>query len=309
MPNCFVKKTSLMLAFTLGTIVVSENVRSADTPALQNVSAAQVTSDLDKNNDSLLTPMSDAAAQGVGCLAMTTAGLTMAYAMGPTELMMLVTGAVIVPSSSSLLFIALGGILGAGTCSVGASLTPSVIWAKENAKGISEKIHGEIKSSLKPKVIVNHHVNYVQDSKEIRSMNEEEIQSAGCLLGLLGIGAVALATAPTEAVMLAAGGVGIPSTTPLLMMGMLGTLLPAGCTFGSALSLPLIESYQNFDKAMIGQKLASMIGWERNLPSALNKKISVSPIINDSSALDTGVSMQIVKKESTSNNIPVFPNP
>jgi len=209
----------------------------------------------------------------MGCLVAATSSLAVAYAVGPTEIMMLVTGAVIVPSKSSLLFIALGGILGAGGCSIGAALTPHILWTNENAKGISEGIAEGIKTSLKPEIrqaTINKASSLKHEISPIRAMNETEIQSAGCLIGLLGLGSVALVTAPTESVMLAAGGVGVPSSTSLLMMGMLGTLLPAGCSIGAAISLPLMSLYENFDPLVIGQKFASMIGWGRghSLPVA-----------------------------------------
>jgi hypothetical protein len=148
------------------------------------------------------------------------------------------------------------------------------LWATENAEGISQGITEGIKTTLKPKIptVVTKKVGATDGAKEggkqttamIRPMNEGEIQGAGCLLGVLGLGAVALATAPTEAVMLAAGGVGVPSSTPLLMMGMLGTLLPAGCTFGAVASLPLVTLYENFDSNAIGQKLAAFVGWGKS---------------------------------------------
>lgn len=218
------------------------------------------------------TPMSDSAAQGMGCLVATTSSLAIAYAIGPTELMMLVTGAVIVPSKSSLLFVALGGILGAGACSIGATLTPGVIWASENSPAISEKITDGIKTSLQPKIgrsILRKTGVIPTEPSVVQQMNEDEIKSAGCFLGALGLGSLALVTAPTESVMLAAGGVGLPSSTSLLMMGMLGTLLPAGCSIGAALSLPLVALYQNFDPTALGQKLASIIGWGSPLPIAM----------------------------------------
>lgn len=222
----------------------------------------------------LFTPMSDSAAQGMGCLVAATSSLAVAYAIGPTELMMLVTGAVIVPSKSSLLFIALGGILGAGSCSIGASLTPSVLWANENASAISGKISEKVKTSIQPKIggTILKKTNATHKSlPAINPMNEDEIKGAGCLLGALGLGSLAFVTAPTESVMLAAGGVGLPSTSSILMMGMLGTLLPSGCSIGSALSLPLVALYQNFDPAALGQKLASIIGWGNALPVAMRR--------------------------------------
>ncbi|CAK0744235.1 conserved membrane hypothetical protein [Gammaproteobacteria bacterium] len=256
MPSRLMKKTSLIAALTLGTAVAG-NVAWAASPPTETIATQDAP---------LFTPMSDAAAMGVGCLVAGSSSLAAAYALGPTELMMLVTGAVIVPSTSSLLFVALGGILGAGACGVGAALTPTVLWTAENAEGIKTTI------KPKPRVIstqaVPQKVAKVDDVK-VRPMNEGEIQGTGCLLGILGLGAITLAAAPTEIVMLAAGGVTVPSKTSLLMMGILGTVVPASCTIGSAASLPLVALYQNFDGNAIGQKLASMVGWGRSSPAPI----------------------------------------
>jgi hypothetical protein len=238
--------------------------------------------------------------------------------------MMLVTGAVIVPTTSTQLFIALGGILGAGACGVGASLVPSVLWATENAKGISKGITEGIKTGLKPKLRqpVAREVSVAGGAEfepVIRPMNDDEIQGAGCLFGVLGLGAIALATAPTEAVMLAAGGVGVPSNTPLLMMGMLGTLLPAGCTFGEVASLPLLSAYQSFDTAAIGQKLSSMIGWGRaSAASIVQQEDAVDPtpesqgslpsVTMEEPTLDV-LPMRVVRQDPMGDVFPSPPNP
>lgn len=335
MPSRLMKKTSLIMVFTLGTMIASESVVWADPQHVEDGAALlasitptdsappsvlpDVTTNTvkgDVGGSPLFTPMSDEAAQGMGCFVATASSLALAYAIGPTELMMLVTGAVIVPSSSSLLFIALGGIMGAGTCGVGAALTPSFLWAKENAKGISEGITDGIKTSLKPKIGAVGSLEQGSHLKSVvRPMNEDEIQGVGCLVGLLGLGAVALATAPTEAVMLAAGGVGVPSSTPLLMMGMLGTLLPAGCSAGAAASLPLMALYQNFDSVAIGQKLASIVNWSSSPSVTLHsvtesKHESLEPsLLLKSEEPKLNVSMRTVPQESVVNVTPSSQNP
>ena len=80
----------------------------------------------------------------MGHLAAAVVGIT--TALGPSEVMMLTTGAVIVPSSSSLLFLALTGILAAGTCGAGAVVAPTVVWAynQSGAIGDSVKLSGRI---------------------------------------------------------------------------------------------------------------------------------------------------------------------
>jgi hypothetical protein len=309
-----VKKTSLISAIALVSMVAGESAAWATSPLTEAISLNTSTIPMRVQNppsarqqdEPLFTPMSDVAAQGMGCFVATTSSLAAAYAMGPTELMMLVTGAVIVPTTSSLLFIALGGILGAGACGVGAALTPSVLWATENSEGLSEGISEGIKTTLKPKISKSVSLKIGRTNRpslSVRPMSEGEIQGMGCLVGVLGLGAVALATAPTEAVMLAAGGVGVPSNTPLLMMGMLGTLLPAGCTFGSVASLPLVDFYQNFDRAAMGQKLASLLGWGRSADTSVvqgamdqpKRKDSVPSLTTTERRLD--ISMRTIREE------------
>ncbi|CAK0746475.1 conserved membrane hypothetical protein [Gammaproteobacteria bacterium] len=261
MPSRLMKKTSLIAAFTLGTVIGGGSAAWAAAPSMESAAP---------QDTALFTPMSDAEAMGAGCFVAGSASLAAAYALGPTELMMLATGAVIVPSSSSLLFLALGGILGAGVCGVGAALTPTVMWAVENSSGIKANLKPE---SREPNPAVPTKANLTgdtiatQQAAVVRPMNEGEIQGTGCLLGILGLGAITLAAAPTEIVMLAAGGVTVPSKTSLLMMGILGTVVPASCTIGSAASLPLVALYKSFDTNAIGQRLASMLGWERWSPA------------------------------------------
>ncbi len=260
----------------------------ADTPPAQGAD----------QGSALFTPMSDSAKQGVGCLIAGSGSLGAAYLLGPTEIMMLVTGAVIVPSTSSLLFLALGGILGAGACGAGASATPAVLWTANNASGISAALTPELPSGVKRTV--------KDPPPAIQPMNEGEMQSAGCLLGVLGLGAVTLAVAPTEIVMLAAGGVTVPSKTSILLLGVLGTVIPASCTMGSAAALPLVSLYQNFDTNAIGQKLASMVGWGRSSPSSPGlqagssaAKPSQSHVESIPSLLGSASSVQVGQQDPT----------
>ena len=262
-PIRFVKGIRLVAALAL----MAAGVALADAPAGDNAAAAS----------GAPAPMSDSAAQGVGCLAAGVPSLGVAYLLGPTEIMMLVTGAVIVPSKSSLLLLALGGILGAGTCSVGAAATPAVLWAANNAGAITSSL-----APSPPQTAVK-----ASDAKSasvapaaVVPMNEGEMQGAGCVVGVVGLGALTLAVAPTEMVMLAAGGVTAASKTSILMMGVLGTIIPASCTIGSAVTLPLVALYQNFDAHAVGQKLASLVGWghaSSSAPGGLQAVRSANP--------------------------------
>jgi|GEM_PF-3084089 len=310
-PSRFVKRTSLIAVLILGTTVASGSAAWAVSPSTERTASQDA---------ALFTPMSDAAAMGVGCLVAGSSSLAAAYALGPTELMMLATGAVIVPSSSSLLFLALGGILGAGTCGVGAALTPSVMWAAENSEGIKASLKPEphlFGRSAPRKMDMTLDAQATQQASAlVRPMTEGELQGTGCLLGILGLGIVTLATAPTEIVMLAAGGVTAPSKTSLLMMGILGTVVPASCAIGSAASLPLIALYQNFDANAIGQKLAAVLGWGRSSPTsvALPAGVEGAKIGGlDPSPLTmmvepkSNIPMQIGQQESLESVLSLFP--
>jgi hypothetical protein len=51
------------------------------------------------------------------------------YAVGPSEVIMLVVGGLIVPSSSSVLFVSLLSTMASMACGAGALATPAVLWA------------------------------------------------------------------------------------------------------------------------------------------------------------------------------------
>jgi len=309
-PSRLVKVTSLIALLALGSIFAREGSAVAVAP----------TEDAAPPKESpFFTPMSDAAAQGVGCLALTSPIMAVAYALGPTEIMMLVTGAVIVPSSSAQLFISLGGILGAAACGVGAVLTPSVMWAVEKLGGA--KVNSDVESQKDPmgaEEIANGHdtgADIQDESAEVSLMGEDEIQGAGCLIGVLGLGAITLATVPIEIVGLAAGGVAVPSNTTILLLGIVGTVVPAGCTLGAAASLPLVALYRNFDINAIGQGLASIIGWGRSSssPRALQagaeepKPEDRGPIaVNTTSDLQLDASLRVGRLEPVSATPPIL---
>lgn len=294
------KKSKNMLAVLLLGIALSGGASSAmattDEVALAN--SAQDSSSL------TLTPMSDAAAQGVGCLALTTPIMAAAYALGPTEIMMLVTGAVIVPSSNAQLFISIGGILGAAACGVGASLTPAAVWAMEKLNptakadvvtNVTNSDSTNLKSTHPEPVVSPLSSTAVQsDTQDIAVKNtselktpleqslgvsEDAMQGTGCLAGVLALSAITLASAPIEIVGLAAGGVAVPTNTSILLLSIVGTMVPAGCSLGEATALPLAAFVQNFSFEAIGKSVASWFDWSSssNLPSnQINSTVSTS---------------------------------
>lgn len=216
-----------------------------------------------------LTPMSDAAMQGAGCLALATPIMAAAYAVGPTEIMMLVTGAVIVPSSSAQLLISLGGILGGAACGIGSAITPNIVWMFETFQQPASSTQHEVASSdLQPVAIIEKTGLAVAEEP----VNEDLVQGLGCLAGVIGISAITLASAPVEIVGLSAGGVTVPTNSSILFLGMAGTVVPAGCTIGAAISLPMLVLSRNLRLDAIGQAITSLFDWNQPQPQLHNNK-------------------------------------
>ncbi len=74
-------------------------------------------------------PMTDGEKQAAGCIISGTATMAATYALGPSEMIMLIVGGLIVPSNSASLFISLLGTMGSMGCGAGAAITPAVLWA------------------------------------------------------------------------------------------------------------------------------------------------------------------------------------
>ncbi|MEI6986001.1 MAG: hypothetical protein WCK65_07730 [Rhodospirillaceae bacterium] len=73
--------------------------------------------------------MTDGEKQATGCILSATAAMAATYAIGPSEMIMLVVGGLVVPSSSQILFIGLMGTMASMACGAGALITPAVLWA------------------------------------------------------------------------------------------------------------------------------------------------------------------------------------
>ena len=74
-----------------------------------------------------IRPLTDAEKQGAGCLLSAATALGISYATAPSEMIMLVVGGLVVPSSSSILFLSLFGTVAAASCAVGGVVTPVVL--------------------------------------------------------------------------------------------------------------------------------------------------------------------------------------
>jgi len=73
--------------------------------------------------------MTDGEKQAAGCVISATGTMAATYAAGPSEIIMLVVGGLIVPSSSEVLFIGLMSTMASMACGAGAAITPAVLWA------------------------------------------------------------------------------------------------------------------------------------------------------------------------------------
>jgi len=79
--------------------------------------------------------LSDATQAGIGCLVTSGATVSASMAAGPTELLMIAAGGLLVPSGSTALMVGLTATLFAAACSVGSTATPAVLWLTEQVNG------------------------------------------------------------------------------------------------------------------------------------------------------------------------------
>lgn len=103
---------------------------------IRNVTAAELVS---LNSQTLVNkelrdfrPMTEEEKNSAVCVAGATAGMTASYIAGPSEVIMLVVGGLVVPSSSSILFWGLFGTIAAAGCAIGELVTPATSWLYHN---------------------------------------------------------------------------------------------------------------------------------------------------------------------------------
>jgi len=220
-----------------------------------------------------IAPMSDAAIMGAACLGLATATMAAAYTIGPVETMMLISGSPIVPNST-VLFIPMFGVLGGGSCALAAAATPGVRWMINQSGKIAGHLVAWIEGWLS-----DHHSGEApgpaigaggpagrplekaaSDPPPVRPMTETELQSTGCLVGALTGFTASMATSPMEVAMLSSGTTVIVSSTPVLGLGLLATVVGAGCGIGSLVSIPVMEFVDHFNT--IGNNLFDAIEQE-----------------------------------------------
>lgn len=75
--------------------------------------------------------ISQATKEGIGCIAVSAVAMTAALWAGPSEVIMIAAGGLLVPSGVTPLLASLTGTLIAASCSVGSAATPATLWLAE----------------------------------------------------------------------------------------------------------------------------------------------------------------------------------
>jgi len=200
-----------------------------------------------------LAPMSDPAAQGAACLGFAALSMTAAYAAGPMEALMLMSGAQHIATGPVVLFIPMFSILGGGACALAATAMPSLDWLIDQSGNMGDRLASWAGGWLSGRPEDAPQTAAVADGPQgrgseeaprapttIRPMTETEIQSAGCVAGALAGFGASMATSPMEVAMLSSGATTIVSSTPLLGLGLLATIVGAGCGIGSFVAVPMV---------------------------------------------------------------------
>ena len=249
------------LALALVGLVAAPQASAASLAASQTLVAD--TADTG-SRDVVIAPMPDAAVQGAACLGVATASMATAYAIGPSELMMILTGAMHVPSGSAVMFIPMLSILGGGTCAMAAAATPAVLWAIDQSDAIGSQFSSVTDKWFGPGADLQYASAGADDAGKdtaaptVRAMTEPETQGAGCVAGALAGFGASMATSPMEVAMLSSGATTIVSSTPLLGMALVGTIVASGCGIGALSALPITAFFNNF--SAIGDSLVEGAG-------------------------------------------------
>ena len=239
---------------------------AAAAPSLADTAAPAAAVTTAAAQDTTIAPMPDAARPGAYCLAGATAAMVAAFAAGPSESLMILSGAMHLPSTTSVLFIPLMSILGGGACAIGAAAQPAISWAIEQSDTIGAQVTAATDSLLRAPAGP---APAGKDTKatEVRALTEGETQSVGCIAGaLVGFGA-AMATSPMEVAMLSSGANTVVSTSPILALGLIGTIVASGCAIGTYAILPIEAFFNNF--SAIGDSVVSSLSQIGNMVSAV----------------------------------------
>ena len=236
----------LALALALTVWSASRTAEAASAASEPTLVMAEATAGAGAKDSGGYTPLPGAALPGAYCLGGATASMVAVYAAGPSESLMLLSGAMHVPSSSAVLFIPLLSILGGGSCALAAAAQPAIGWAIEQKDNIAAQFASATESLFSAR---SGDVMYASAGADdanrdsaapsVRPMTEPETQAAGCVAGALAGFAGAMATSPGEVAMLSSGATTIVSSTPILALGLLGTIVVSGCGIGTYAVLPI----------------------------------------------------------------------
>ena len=254
LPGC--KLPGLALALILAGAPAP--AKSADAaPAAPPASAAV--------QEATIAPLPDAALPGAYCLAGTTAAMVAVFAAGPTESLMILSGAMHVPSGTAVLFIPLLSILGGSACAIGAAAQPAISWAIEQSDNIAAEVSAAGQSLFTAPSAPPAPASPTEAAAAtaVRPLTEGETQSVGCVAGALAGFGAALASSPMEVAMLSSGANTVVSTTPILALGLVGTIVASGCAIGTYAILPIQAFFNNF--STIGDSVVSGLGQIGNM--------------------------------------------
>lgn len=209
----------------------------------------------------VIAPMPEDATTGAYCLAGATLAMAAAFAAGPTESLLLISGAMQVPSGTAVMFIPLLSLLGGAACSVASGAQPAVHWAIEQSDTIAAQASAAGRSVLGLRAGApadgpagsdgsgkdkGDKAGAVQPVAPVRPLTEDETQSVGCVGGALAGFGAAMASSPMEIAMLSAGAATVVSSTPILFLGLVSSIVASGCAIGNYAILPAQALVENF---------------------------------------------------------------
>jgi len=202
---------------------------------------------------SALRPMNDAEQQSIGCIASAAATMAATYAVGPSEIIMLVVGGLIVPSSSSVLLASLMATMASLGCVGGATITPLITraWRDFNQEPPTPAAETTPAPSAEIQSVAD-----VQQEPDDRDYSFD--QGMGCIVAGGGAALVGAAVGASETLMITAGGLLVPSASPTLWLGIISTLVAGTCSLGAVATPGVLWAYDQ--KENIGTALSQATG-------------------------------------------------
>ena len=84
--------------------------------------------------------MTDGEKAAAGCGVAAAGSLAATYLAGPSEIVLLWGGGMLIPSGSVMLAVTLLGQIGASACAIGVVATPTVLWAYDQSGHIADRL-------------------------------------------------------------------------------------------------------------------------------------------------------------------------